>query len=197
MDESTFAVLLLMVGLGLMIAEVFIPSGGAISILVLVCLIASIWCAWNAWWDSNQIAWWSYITSLLILVPATISGAFYALPRTAIGRRVLLEAPDREEVTPYVKEQQHLFDQVGQMGKTLTLLNPGGMVVVNEMRFHCESEGMLLEPETEVRVVAVKGLRLVVRLPLPDDPRTRPRDTTLGDTDGGLESPLDFDISQS
>lgn len=190
MDESTFAVLLLVVALGLMIAEVFIPSGGMISILVLVSLVGSIWCAWNAWWASNQIAWWAYISSLVLLVPATISGAFYALPRTPMGRRVLLEGPDREEVTPYVEEQNELLSQVGHVGKTVTLLNPGGMVVVNGKRFHCESEGMLLEPDTDVRVVAVKGLRLVVRLPLPDDPRTRDRDVAI------VEPPLDFEIPE-
>jgi membrane-bound ClpP family serine protease len=190
MDESTFAVLLLVVALGLMIAEVFIPSGGMISILVLVSLVGSIWCAWNAWWDSNPIAWWAYISSLVILVPATISGAFYTLPHTPMGRRVLLEGPDREEVTPYVDEQNELLTQVGHIGKTVTLLNPGGMVVVNGKRFHCESEGMLLEPDTEVRVVAVKGLRLVVRLPLPDDPRTRERDVAI------VEPPLDFEIPE-
>ncbi|MGE3313818.1 MAG: NfeD family protein [Planctomycetaceae bacterium] len=195
MDESTFAVLLLVVGLGLMVAEVFLPSGGMIGILVLVCLVASIWCAWSAWWDSNQTAWWVYISSLMLLVPATISVAFYALPRTAMGRRVLLEAPDREEVTPYVKEQQQLLEQIGKTGKTVTLLNPGGMVIVNGHRFHCESEGMLLEAETEVRVVAVKGLRLVVRLPLPDDPRTRDRDIAEHDSRLEVEPPLDFDMS--
>lgn len=179
----------------MMVAEVFIPSGGMLSVLVLVTLVASIWCAWSAWWDTNQFAWWSYIVSLVFLVPVTISAAFYALPRTAVGRRVLLEGPEPDEVTPYVKEQQLLLEQVGQMGKTLTLLNPGGMVVVSGKRFHCESEGMLLEPETEVRVVAVKGLRLVVRLPLPDDPHTR--ETAKGELGEGFESPLDFDISQS
>lgn len=190
MDESTFAVLLLVVALGLMVAEVFIPSGGMISILVLVSLVGSIWCAWNAWWDSNPFVWWAYITSLVMLVPATISGAFYVLPRTPMGRRVLLEGPDREEVTPYVEEQNELLGQVGQIGKTVTLLNPGGMVTVNGKRFHCESEGMLLEPDTEVRVVAVKGLRLVVRLPLPDDPRTRERDVAI------VEPPLDFEFPE-
>src|SRR3990172_2220422 len=163
MDESHFAILLLALGLALMIAEVFIPTGGILSILVLLCLGGSLYCAWNAWWETNRTAWWSYLLGLIVLVPATISGAFYALPRTTIGRRVLLEAPDPEDVTPYGAEQKHLEERLGHLGKTLSLLNPGGMVFVDGERFHCESEGILVDPDIDIRVVAVNGLRLVVR----------------------------------
>ncbi len=193
MDQSHLALLLLAVSLGLMIAEVFIPSGGVLTVLVLCCLAASVYCAWTAWWVSNPTAWWSYLLGVVVLVPATISGAFYALPRTVIGKKVLLEAPDPEEVTPYIREQQHLEDQLGRLGKTLSLLNPGGMVQVQSERFHCESEGILVEPDEEVRIVGVKGLRLVVR------PTSYESDSsaTPSDFPGSDEQPLDFDISQS
>ena len=192
MDESHFAILLLAVGLALMIAEVFVPSGGIFALLVLLCLAGSVYCAWNAWWETNRTAWWSYLLGLMVLVPATISGAFYALPRTTIGRRVLLEAPDPEEVTPYVAEQKHLEERLGHLGKTLSLLNPGGMVFVDGERFHCESEGILVDPDIDVRVVAVKGLRLVVR------PTSFEKESAVDrDFPGTPRQPLDFDISQS
>jgi len=192
MDESHFALILLVVSLGLMIAEVFIPSGGMLTILVIVCLSGSLWCAWNAWWVSNPAAWWSYLLALIVLIPGTISGALYALPRTSFGQRVLLEAPNPDEVTPYAKEYEQLAQQVGRMGTTSTLLNPGGIVLVDGKRYHCESEGMLIEPETEVRVVAVKGQRLLVR------PTTFETDATAGrDFPRSEKPPLDFDIPQS
>ena len=192
MDDSHFAILLLAVGLAMMIAEVFIPSGGMIPLLALVCLAGSMWCAWNAWWDTNRTAWWTYLLGLIVLVPATISGAFYALPRTAIGRRMLLEAPDPDEVTPYASEKKHLEERLDRIGKTLSLLNPGGMVLVEGECFHCESEGILVDPDVDVRVVAVKGLRLVVR------PTSFEKESAADrDFPGSPRQPLDFDISQS
>ena len=38
--------------------------------------------------------------SLLVLVPTAVGTAFYLLPRTSMGKRVLLEAPLAEELTP-------------------------------------------------------------------------------------------------
>ena len=51
MDYSHIALLLLIVGGVLLVAEVFIPSGGLILAAAGVCLAVSVWCAWNAWWD--------------------------------------------------------------------------------------------------------------------------------------------------
>ena len=129
--------------------------------------------------------------ALLILIPSAISSAFYLLPRTAFGRKVLLEAPDLDEVTPYQEEQRQLMRLVGHVGKTLTLLNPGGLVEVDGTRQHCESEGLLLEAGTPVEIVAVKGNSVVVR-PVEHRPPQAgdadlKRDKSAGDS-------LDFDL---
>ena len=89
--------------------------------------------------------------------------SLYILPQTEFGKQVLLEAPDLEEVTPYQEEQRQLQRLVGHVGKTLTLLNPGGLVLVDGTRQHCESEGNMLEAGVPVEVIAVKGNRVVVR----------------------------------
>jgi membrane-bound serine protease (ClpP class) len=163
MDSSYLAILLLIVGLALIVCEVFIPSAGLIAALATLCIAGSIASAWSAWFYTNPTYFALYIGALLFLIPSAISGAFYALPRTAFGRKVLLEAPDLDEVTPYQEEQRQLMRLVGHVGKTLTLLNPGGIVEVDGTRQHCESEGMLLEAGTPVEIVAVKGIRVVVR----------------------------------
>jgi membrane-bound ClpP family serine protease len=74
------------------------------------------------------------------------------------------------------------------------MLNPGGLVLVDGSRLHCESEGVLLEAGTPVKIVAVKGNRVVVRLVDWDSEKedTGPR---LASTDG--DSPLDFDLPPS
>jgi membrane-bound ClpP family serine protease len=163
MDAGYLAILLLVVGLALIVCEVFIPSAGLIAALATLCIAGSVASAWSAWASSSPTYFALYALALLLLIPSAISGAFYMLPRTAFGRKVLLEAPDLDEVTPYQEEQRQLLRLVGHVGKTLTLLNPGGLMEVDGTRQHCESEGMLLEAGTPVEVVAVKGARIVVR----------------------------------
>lgn len=205
MDYPTLAFLLLVLGLALLAAEVFIPSGGMIFILALVCLAGSIWSASRAWWTSNPTYFWIYLAVAAVLVPVSVGGAVFALQRTGLGRRILLEAPTLEEVTPYLQEQQHLQQMVGKTGKTITLLSPGGLVLVEGERFHCESPGMMIESGEAVDVIAIKGNRLVVRPavhkpdePAPAEPSTEPQvaDKTP-EPASDEQSPLDFDFPQS
>ncbi len=191
MDSGYLAILLLVVGLALIVCEVFIPSAGLIAAFATLCIAGSIASAWSAWFYTSPTYFALYVVALLFLIPSAISGAFYMLPHTAFGRKMLLEAPDLEEVTPYQEEQRELIRLIGHVGKTLTLLNPGGLVEVDGTRQHCESEGLLLEAGTPVAIVAVKGIRVVVR-PVEHPPQQ------AGDADlnrgKSSDDSLDFDL---
>lgn len=194
MDYAHFSLLLMFLGLALLVAEVFIPSGGMILVAALVCFAGSVWCAWNAWWETSRTVWWLYVVSLVVLMPSTVGTAFYLLQRTALGRKILLEAPSLEEVTPYAAEEEHLTQMVGLDGKTLTMLSPGGLVLVEGERMHCESEGVLIEQGETVRIVGVKGNRLVVRLASAEP---EPSDEWVSESEAPDQPPLDFDLPQS
>jgi membrane-bound ClpP family serine protease len=192
MDNSTFAILLLVVSLVLLVAEVFIPSGGMILITAIVCLVASVWFAWRAWAD-YPAAWWTYIASVIILIPSAVGSLLYWFPKTSMGKRILLEAPTLEEVTAYDDEAARLRKLVGEKGETLTLLNPGGIVMVAGERHHCESEGLMIEPRESVEVVRVSGNRLVVRpATRRDDPDAGPSAPHAGDRSD--DRSLDFEV---
>jgi membrane-bound ClpP family serine protease len=194
MDAAYLAIVLLALGLALIVCEVFIPSAGLIAAFATLCIAGSVWSAWSAWFYTNTTYFTIYAISLLVLIPSAISGAFYVLPRTAFGRQVLLEAPDLQEVTPYQEEERQLRRLVGHIGKTLTLLNPGGIVLVDGTRQHCESEGLLLEAGTAVEIIAIKGNRVVVRPVERSDPSG---DSTGKPSKRDDQSPLDFDLPQS
>ena len=126
MEPAYLAVALLVLGLTLIVCEVFIPSAGLIAAFATLCFAGSVVAAWTAWWYDKPGYFAIYAIALLVLIPSAFSGALYLLPRTEFGRQVLLEAPALDEVTPYQEEQRQLQRLVGQIGKTLTLLNPGG-----------------------------------------------------------------------
>jgi len=194
-NYSLLTFLMLAVGLALLIAEFFIPSGGMILIIALICVGISVWCATKAWWDTGQIiCWWLYIAALVVLLPGVVIGTFYLLPRTEFGRNLLMQPQSLEELTPYTEEEERLSNMIGKSGKTLTLLNPGGLISVDGERIHCESEGIMIDPGERVEVLSVRGNRLVVRravLP-PTAPSSQDDQQPLADA-----SPLDFDVPQS
>lgn len=178
------AILLLLVGLALLIAEFFIPSGGLIGVLALISVVGSVVFAVQAWWTDSPILFWTFIGSILVLTPTCVFGAAHILPRTAWGRRLMLPPPSGHEITGFQEELEHLERLVGCVGQTTTALNPGGMLEIDGERLHCEGDGMMLEPGEFVEVVAVRGNRLQVR---PTDRREEDGFTS------GEEPPLDFE----
>lgn len=184
---AIFAILLLFAGLAVLVAEVFIPSGGLLFCVTAVTLIASVSFAYAAWWQSNPPAFWAFCSFLLMMIPAVVIGAFSWLPRTRFGKKILLEAPDLEQVTPFAAETARLNQLIGKRGVTQTLLSPGGMVAIEGARHHAFTEGLLLDPGVEIEVVEVRGTRLVVRPPVnrPVAPLKSPD-----------EESLDFEVPQ-
>lgn len=203
MDSSTWAFLLLTIGVLLFVAEVFIPSGGAITMLALSCLIASIWCAWNAWWHSNPTMFWMFLALLLVATPAAVGGAFSVWQHTPLGRRAILQPPTPDEVAAFTELEQHLAELVGKVGDTVSPLNPAGIVKVEGERVQCQSEGMIIDIGCRVRVIAVQGSRVIVRRvaegegetssPQPDEDETSDRWRRVADRGRRL----DFDFPAS
>lgn len=199
MTYEFLAIVLLVVGCGLIVAEVFIPSGGMILVLCVLAFLASIWCAVKAWWGVSPAIFSTYIAGLVILIPGILIGIYKLLNDTRVGDRILLAAPDLEEVTPYRREQAHLEQLIGQVGTAVTPMNPGGMVSVGGERLHAFTEGLLVPQGDPVEVVAVRGTRILVRprssghgAPAPAQDATR----TVAAGDAVSPPPLDFDMPQ-
>ncbi len=162
-SNAVFAVLLLIVGLGILCAEVFVPSGGLLGVITFLCLVVSLIFAYRAWGTSHPGVFAVFCVMLLLLVPTVIGFGFYLLPRTSMGKKVLLEAPESKDVTPFEKDALRLKKLVGQFGTTLSMLNPGGLVSVRGERLHAVSDGLGIDSGESVEIVEVNGTRIVVR----------------------------------
>lgn len=190
-SNAIFAILLLIAGIGILTAEVFVPSGGLLGVITFITLVVSLVFAYRAWGTTHPNLFWGFCGVLLLLIPTALGVAFYVLPHTPIGKRVLLEAPSPEELTPFAKETDKLTKLIGRYGKTLTMLNPGGLVQLDGERLHVFSEGMIVESGKWVEVLEVRGTRLLVR---PGDP---PASHDPFDEESGSSRPLDFEFPQS
>ena len=181
-------ILLLMAGLLLIVLEVFTPSGGIIGVAAAACFAFSLLFAWQAWWVSNPAWFWTYLAGMCTLIPTAAVLAFRVWPNTPLGRKAILFGPTREEVLPFQEEEARLRELIGEVGLATTVLNPAGMIKVDNERLHCQSEGMIIEAGTPIRIIAVQANRVIVRRHIPDDmppavvaPNKPP--------------PLDFDLS--
>ena len=162
-SNAVFAVGLLIVGLAILIAEIFIPSGGLLGVVTFLSLLVSIIFAYRAWGVSHPNVFGAFCLMLLLLVPTVIGTGCYMLPQTPFGKKVLLEAPEAENVLPYLEESRRLEKLVGRFGVSRTNLLPGGLVEVDGMRLHAVSEGLMIESGVSIEIVNVRGSQVVVR----------------------------------
>ena len=194
MTYEALALLLMIVGFALIVAEIFIPSGGMITVLCVITFSASVWAAYKAWWGVQPGFFWAFIAALVVLIPSAAVGAFRFLEQSHFGRRVLLTAPTQQEVVPHRGEVSRLAALIGAQGTALTLMTPGGMVSVAGERLHAESEGLLIDPGTPIEIVGVRGTRVLVRVVTPSDTRISTVGTERSTPDAA--APLDFDFPQ-
>ena len=183
------ALLLLVLGLGLVILEVFVPSGGLIGCLAGISLILALVLGFYYSQATGMIV----LGTIVLGLPICLAIALRYWPNTSMGRRILLNIPTSEEVLPNDPHRQRLKKLVGQIGRAKSVMLPSGAIDVAGQTIDAVSEGMAIEAEQLVRVIEVRGNRVVVRpadqdvqpdLPLPDSSQpdlNRPIDSVAED----------------
>jgi membrane-bound ClpP family serine protease len=162
MNYGFWAIISLSLAIILIAAEIFLPSGGLISILMIISYVSAIYCAYMAWWEPNPVLFWGFSGFSVVAIPTTLFLAFVWLEKSAWGKRILLEAPTSDEVTPFAADELRLKKFIGEKTTTLTPLSPGGMISINGDRIHCYSQGMMIDANQLVKVIGVAGSRLIV-----------------------------------
>ncbi len=187
-EPWVWAVLLLVLGLGLACLEVFIPSGGILAFLSASAIVAAT--VMGFWHGST--AGFAILAVTVVGLPIVIVTALKYWPKTAIGRRILLMVPSSKDVLPDGARAGRLKSLVGQVARAKCDMLPGGAIVIDGRTIDAVSEGMPIEAGEMVRVIEVRGYRVLVRriegeLPSESaqDPLMRPVDDPFED-----ESPV-------
>ena len=166
--------LTLVIGLALLVAEVFLPTGGVIGVVAGAMLIVSLVMAYA----HSTSAGVGFLVAEAVLVPAAFAAGMHLLPRTPMARRAFLRPPDADEMD-VSHESPRLEHLIGQFGRALTPLRPSGMVDFEGRRIDGVAEDGLIPSGALVLAVQARSGRLVVRaapddalgLPEPDDDR--------------------------
>lgn len=190
MNELIWALLLLLLGLGLLVLEAFVPSGGVLGFLSVLSIVAAIVVAFLGGWQTGLLM----LVTTMVIVPVVIALGIKWWPHTPIGRLVVLEPPASEEVLPEHEAYRRLQALIGRLGTAKTKMLPSGAVVIDGRTYDAVSEGMAIDPGQPIRVTAIRTNRIVVRLEeLPGDGKpagadllAQPADTLgLGPLDDG------------
>lgn len=160
MDPLVWSSLLLLVGLTLVLVEVFVPSGGVLGLLSITSIVASIALAF---YHKGIEVGLIFLIVATVLVPTALVLAFRYWPYTPMGRRLLLDVRSGEDLLPDTPERRSLRELVGKVGVAKTLMLPSGAIVIAGRTIDALSEGMPIEPGQKVRVIEVHGNRVVVR----------------------------------
>ncbi len=169
MDPLFWSVILLLVGLLLVVGEVFVPSGGLLGFLAVAAVLSSVLVAfYNRGLETGLV----FLAVTAITVPITLALAFRWWPKTPLGKRLLLELRTGDEVLPDSPMRRTLRELVGKVGTANTMMLPSGGVTIGGLSIDAVSEGMAIEAGQRVRVMDVRGNRVVVR-PVSDDDAQR------------------------
>src|SRR5580698_2432737 len=97
MDALLWPAILLLVGLLLVVGEVFVPTGGLLGFLAVTAVLASVLMAFfNRGLQTGVV----FLSITAVAVPVTLGLAFRFWPKTPMGKRLLLEVRSGDDVLP-------------------------------------------------------------------------------------------------
>ena len=154
-----FAVFLYFACAVLIVAEVFVPSGGLISICALACLAGGI----AIFFKHSIVAGWVGIGIAAIMIPAVLIFAYKIFPKTRFGKSVTLTPPERWKGDA-IPDTDKLKELLGVEGVVLTTLRPVGMCDFSGQRVECVAESGFVEKAKKVKVINVESTQVTVRI---------------------------------
>jgi membrane-bound ClpP family serine protease len=178
---------LLALAIGLLAADLFLPTAGIVLVLSLICAAGSILFGFRHSYDFGI----GLLIFELALVPIFAFIFVKLWPKTPLGRRMIIE-PEKAE-----SFQWEADTLVGRVGITLCDLVPAGDIEIEGRHWDATSRVGLIERGTQVKVVAEEMGQLYV---IPVSSRTSPKSpkpTSSFDKESLLDRPAeDLGIEQ-
>lgn len=150
------AIILFILGVGLLLLELFVP-GGIIGIIGLIAIISSFFLA-----SGNVVHMGiSLLIALIMTVVVSILMVKVLGKRMKFFRKMILTDSTSTE-GGYVSNKTR-NELLGLEGVTITALRPSGTVLVGDERIDVVSEGSFIQKDRKVKIVKAEGSRIIVR----------------------------------
>lgn len=150
------AIILLILGIGLVIAEIFLP-GGIAGIAGVVSIVASLMLS-SA--DMGHMAMSIGIALIATIIVSIVLFKTMGLERGFFRHIILQDSTSAEK--GYLSSTSRL-ELIGMVGETMTPLRPAGTAVFDGERLDVVTEGGFVGTGQSVKVLKTEGSRIVVR----------------------------------
>lgn len=159
MPELGVLILLYAVGMLILLAEIFIPSHGVLTVAGLLFLGAAVVKTFDVGGRSAGV---TSVVLCLILLPTFAYLSIKYWPKTPIGRRIAPPnrvATDEDAGIPI----EQLRALVGSQGTSISPLRPVGICEFDGKRFSCVADFGIVDSGRRVVVTGVRNGNLAVR----------------------------------
>ncbi len=163
MSDFSIIVLLFSLGIIILIAEIFVPSYGLLSIAGGGFLVYAIYRAYLV--EGSNAYGHTALMTAVVLVPTVMIVGVKMFYKTPFGRQL---APDSPMAAAMGDDIEVLKDYVGTTGRAVTALRPVGTCIIDGRRISCVAESGMIDNGTQVVAIGIRGRELEVR---PGDPQ--------------------------
>ena len=154
------AYILIIVGLLLMVAELFIPSGGILFVLSISAIAIGVILTFVHGQTTYGIP---TLIGVFILVPVIVTVGLHYWPRTPMGKRMFQTGPEEDATVASMPVNLELERLRGSIGRSVSPLRPAGMVRFGDAFVDVVAEGSYVPEGNRVQVVEIEGNRIVVK----------------------------------
>ena len=165
MDPLTLAYILIAVGVILVLAELFVPTGFILVVVGVCCALVGVGLMFVHGSMENAL---TALLSLCVGGPLLGGLIFYLWPYSPMGRK-LIRAAEEDVTIANMAGNVELEGLRGKTGRTVSPLRPSGVAVFDGRRIDVITEGLMVEPGQWVKCVEVRANKVIVR---PADPPT-------------------------
>lgn len=158
MDKFLLVGVLIVGGLGLILAEVCTPAFGVLALVAVGCFAWALYICFAA----HPILGFVVLALLLAGLPFYLAFLLRLLPKTPLGKRLALKKLRADPGAGVPDADQH-EDLIGAEGVATSVLRPSGTVTIGDRRLPATAETGFLSAGTPVRVVGSSGLNVIVR----------------------------------
>jgi membrane-bound ClpP family serine protease len=155
-ESLFFPVLLQLVGVGIIIAEFILPSGGLLSVLAAGVIGYSLYLVFSSF---SMAAGMVFVTADLILLPILVIVGLRLLAASPLSLRRQLSS--KEGVSSQSPDMKALL---GREGVALSDLRPSGVARIDGNRIDVVSRGDYIPKASSLVVCDVTGNQVIVKL---------------------------------
>jgi len=148
------AITLFLVGMILIILEVFIPGGIIGGLGAILLIVGIVMAAEKTFYGIVSVSIALGINSVLLFFLLKYIG------HRGWWNRLILKEEQKKE-SGYVSHNKDK-NLLGKTGYTLTKLRPSGIAMIERIRYDVVSQGEFVEADKEIKVILIEGTRIVV-----------------------------------